>query len=118
MTAGHWRELVSVYDEAFTSPADMARRYSHYGFVLNAPLLAISLRKAGRGHEGVQILFLADAMCDKAVRAKRSPASFRVMCSRVWALIGRNEEAIRTLEQTVSEGWHPSEGEYQAVTDE
>ena len=115
---GRSRELVGVYDEAFSSPDDMARRYPHFGFVINAALLAISLQKAGRGREGIRILFLADGMCGRALRAKQTPASFRVMCSRVWALMGRKEDAIRTLEQAVAEGWRPSEGEYPAVTDE
>jgi TolB-like protein/tetratricopeptide (TPR) repeat protein len=115
---GRSRELASVFDEAFSSPQDMATRYPRYGFVINAPLLAISLHNAGRGREGVRILFLADAMCGTAMRAKRSPASFRVMCSRIWALMGRKEDAIRTLQEAVSEGWRPSEGEYPMVTDE
>jgi tetratricopeptide (TPR) repeat protein len=115
---GRSRELVASYDEVFSSPDDMARRYSHYGLVLNAPLLAISLDLAGHRRDGVRLLFLADGMCAKALQPKHSPTSFRVLCSRVRALLGRKEEAIRLLQQAVSDGWRPSEGEYLAVTDE
>jgi TolB-like protein len=115
---GRSRELVAAYDQSFSSPDDMATRYTHYGFVLNAPLLAIALRQANRGREGVRIIILADRMCRTALLRQQSPVSFRVMCSRVAALAGRKDEAIRSLEQAVSEGWRPSEGEYPAVTDE
>ena len=115
---GKSRELVGLYDEAFSSPADMASRYPRSGFVLTAPVLAIALQQVGRGHEGARIIVTADAMCRKSLGVAPTPVSFRVMCSRVEALAGRPEEAIRVLEQAVADGWRPSEGEYAAVTDE
>jgi hypothetical protein len=115
---GRSDQLVALYDAVFSSPADMARRYPRLGFVRNAPVLALALQLTGRGHEGARIVVIADGMCANALQAGPTPVSFRVMCSRVAALMGRNEDAIRMLEQAVSEGWRPSEGEYPAPTDE
>ena len=115
---GNSRELASVYDEAFSSPDDMASRYPHLGFVMNAPILALALQQVGRGHEGARIIVIAHAICRKSAGGLHTPVSFHVMCSRVAALAGRPEEAIRTLEEAVAEGWRPSVGEYAAVTDE
>ena len=113
---GKSSELVGIYDEVFSSPVDMASRYPRQGFVMNAPLLAIALQQVGRGHEGARIIVMADATCSNSLGG--APVSFRVMCSRVEALAGRPEEAIRVLEQALADGWRPSEGEYAAVTDE
>jgi TolB-like protein/Tfp pilus assembly protein PilF len=118
LKTGRSGDLVALYDAAFSSPADMARRYSHLGFVRNAPWLAIALQQVGRVHDGGRIIVIADGLCGNAIRAGRTPVSFRAMCSRVAALMGRNDEAIRMLEQAVGEGWRPSEGEYPAVSDE
>lgn len=115
---GRSTELVALYDETFSSPADMARRYPHLGFVMNAPILALALQQVGRGHEGARVIVIADGLCANAIRAGRTPVSFRVMCSRVAALMGRNADAIRMLEQAVADGWRPSDSEYPAVTDE
>jgi TolB-like protein/Tfp pilus assembly protein PilF len=115
---GRSSQLVTLYDGAFSSPDDMARRYPRFGFVMNAPVLALALQQVGRGHEGARIIVIADGLCAEAMRAGRTPVGFRVLCSRVAALAGRNEDAIRMLQQAVKEGWRPSEGEYPAVTDE
>ena len=118
LKTGRSRELVALYDAAFSSPDDMATRYTRLGFVLNAPLLAIALQKAGRGRDGVRMILIADAMCKNAAGSPHAPMSFRVSCSRVAALAGRSEEAIQMLEQAVAEGWRPSEGEYGNVSEE
>ena len=118
LKSGRSGDLVAFYDAAFSSPADMARRYPRLGFVMNAPWLAIALQQVGRVHDGGHIIVIADGMCARALQAGPTPVSFRVMCSRVAALMGRNEDAVRMLEQAVGEGWRPSEGEYPSVTAE
>lgn len=118
LKTGRSAELVALYDAAFSSPDDMAARYTRLGFVLNAPLVAIALQKAGRGRDGVRMILIADAMCRNAVGSPHAPMGFRVSCSRVAALAGRSEDAIKMLEQAVAEGWRPSEGEYANVSEE
>ena len=115
---GNSRELAGVYDEAFSSPDDMANRYPHLGFVMNAPILALALQQVGRGREGARLIVIADAMCGKSARMAGAPVSFRVMCSRVAALAGHPDQAVHTLQQAVADGWRPSDAEYPAVTDE
>jgi adenylate cyclase len=118
LKTGRSRELVAVYDDAFSSPDDMAKRYPRFGIVLNAPLLAIALHQAGRRGEAIRLVMIADGICRSVLGTSHVPAGFRVMCSRVAALTGRNDDAVHDLQQAVAAGWRPSEGEYPAVTDE
>jgi len=114
---GRSGDLVGFFDEAFSSPEDMAERYSNLGFVELAPMLAIGLQQARRLREGVRILLLADKMCRRGLVGD-APRSFRVSCSRLWTVLGQKEPAIATLEKVVAEGWRPSDGEFSLVTDE
>lgn len=115
---GQAAELARLYDDAFSSPEDMALRMSKPAFVNLSPVLAISLQKKGRRHEGTRILLLAGRMCDMGTRGAHTPMSFRVSCSRAWSVMGRKELAIRTLEQAVKEGWRQSDADYPRVTEE
>lgn len=108
---GYSRELLALYDGAFSSPEDMASRYSHLELVEFAPLLAIALHRSGRDAEGLRFLVIANRMCQSAITAGRTPTPFRARCSRLWAVMGRNEQAIAMLQQIFAEGWRPSEGE-------
>jgi TolB-like protein len=115
---GRSGEMVAFYDEAFSSPDDMAARFGRLAFVEDAPMLAISLQRASRVREGSRILLLADDMCRNTLAHDHQPRSFRASCSRVWAVLGRKELAIATLEQAVADGWRPSSGEYAMVRDQ
>jgi TolB-like protein len=115
--AGRSRDLVGFYDEAFSSPENMAERYSNLGFVELAPMLAIGLQQARRAREGGRILLIAAKMCRRGL-VGNAPRSFRVSCSRLWAVLGQKELAIATIEKVVAEGWRPSGGEFSFVTDE
>jgi tetratricopeptide (TPR) repeat protein len=114
---GRSAELVSLYDEAFSSPENMAKRYSKPAFIEMAPMVAIALHKSGR-REGARILLLADEMCRRGLQGDHAPRSVRVSCSRLWAVLGRKELAIQTLEQAVREGSRPVIGEFPLVGDE
>jgi hypothetical protein len=115
---GRSGEMVAFYDEAFSSPDDMAARFGRLAFVEDAPMLAICLQRASRVREGSRILLLADDMCRNTLAHDHQPRSFRASCSRVWAVLGRKELAIATLEQAVADGWRPSSGEYAMVRDQ
>jgi TolB-like protein len=114
---GQSTDLVALYDEAFSSPENMAARYPHLAFVEYAPMLAVALHQSGR-REGARILLLADDMCRRGMQGEHTPRSFRVSCSRLWAVLGHKDLAIGTLEQAVREGWRPVDGEYPLVGDE
>jgi TolB-like protein/Tfp pilus assembly protein PilF len=115
---GRSRELVALYDGAFSSPENMASRYSGPGFVEMAPMLAIGLQQSGRVREGARILLLGDAMCRRTFQNNQPRIRFRVSCSRLWAVLGQKDLAINTLDRAVADGWRPEDGEYGLVTDE
>lgn len=118
LKVGRAREIVGFYDEAFTSPQNMAARYSNLGLVELAPVTAIALQQVGRVHEGARILLLADGMCRRAVQGDHSPMSFRVSCSRLWAVLGQKERAIGTLQRAFAQGWRPDDAESQTLAEE
>lgn len=115
---GRSRELVTFYDQAFSSPQNMAERYSNLAFVDLAPMLAIGLQQAGRVKEGSTILLIGNVMCRRGTQGGDAPRSFRVSCSRLWSVLGYKELAIATLRKAIEQGWRPADADYAPISDE
>ncbi|HKP34188.1 MAG TPA: hypothetical protein VJT70_05345 [Sphingomicrobium sp.] len=103
-------DLVSLYDRAFPSPNAMLQRLNKPQFVELAPIAASALREVGRAAEAMQLVSIADRLCAAAMRKGRTPVMFQVDCSRSWAMLGRGEDAIQTLERALKAGWRPESG--------
>jgi len=103
-------DLVSLYDRAFPSQDSMLQRLNKPQFVELAPIAASALREVGRVDEARQLVTSADRLCALAMRKGRTPINFQVDCSRSWAMLGRRDDAIRTLERAMKSGWRPEGG--------
>jgi tetratricopeptide (TPR) repeat protein len=107
LNSGRGQDLVLLYDRAFRSPEDMARRHpgGHEGFVEDAANLAVALREAGRGAEADRLLVLAARMIDDTMRHGRVPLRFKANAAAVWAVQGRRDAALAALGEVISAGW-------------
>jgi hypothetical protein len=115
---GRSRDLVGFYDDAFSSPENMADRYSNLAFVDLAPTVAIALQQVGRVNEGARIVLTADRMCRRGMQDAHPPRSFRVSCPRLWAVLGYKNLSIATLGKAVADGWRPVDAEYPSLADQ
>jgi TolB-like protein/tetratricopeptide (TPR) repeat protein len=110
MSNGRTAEIVSLYDRAFPSPDAMLERSPKVEFTEIAPIAAAALRDVGRRDEAAHLLTTADGLCAAAMRKGRTPISFQVNCSRTWAMLGRREQAIQTLDRALKANWRPEGG--------
>jgi len=115
---GRAAEIVSLYDRAFRSPGAMLERAGKLDFVEVAPIAASALREVGRGDEAMTLLITADRLCAGAMKRGRTPIDFQVNCSRTWAMVGRRDQVIRTLERALGTGWGPEGGWSWRLVDE
>lgn len=111
-------DLVSLYDRAFPSRDSMLQRLNKPQFVELAPIAASALRDVGRTDEATRLVTTADRLCALAMRKGRTPINFQVDCSRSWAMLGRRDDAIRTLERAIKAGWRPEGGWGYGLVDE
>ena len=105
LTQGRGVELVELYDGAFNSPEAMVAENPGVGFPFHAANVAIALRDAGRTREADRLLDLADQAVTEALRRGAVTHSFHVICARIWALQGKREQSLSTLELAVAMGW-------------
>jgi TolB-like protein/tetratricopeptide (TPR) repeat protein len=110
MNNGRVGDLVSSYDRAFPSPDAMLERTLKADFTEIAPIAAAALREVGRRDEAAHLLTIADALCAAAMRKGRTPVWFQVNCSRTWAMLGRRDQAIQTLDRALKASWRPEDG--------
>lgn len=115
---GRAAELVSLYDRAFPTRDAMVNGMKKPQFVELAPVAAAALRAVGRNEDAQNLLASADRLCQSAKRRGRLPTSEQVNCSRSWAMLGRREDAIRTLDHALKLGWRPQSGWSYEFTDE
>lgn len=111
-------DLVSLYDRAFPSQNAMQQQLNKPQFVELAPIAASALRDVGRADEARRLVTAADRLCAQAMRKGRTPVYFQVDCSRSWAMLGRREDAIGTLERAMKAGWRPEGGWGYSFADE
>jgi len=110
LNAGRWRELVTTYDGPVgllgLSPAKRLRPDQ----VLEVSVVALALRQAGRGGEADRLLREADATIRAVYRRGPVPFSFDVEAAAVFAVHGRNDAALRSLQRAFDRGWRQNSG--------
>jgi len=99
------RELVRLFDSSFAAPEafyaiDQANRA-----YLQAPLVALALREAGRNADADRLLAMADARLSSALRRPAVPGDILAMLARVRAVQGRRAEALELLDRAAAMGW-------------
>ena len=70
-----------------------------------ADLVALALRGSGRGAEADRLLTHADAAIKWSLRRGRVPFWFDAAAAEVWAVQGKQDQALAALERAVDRGW-------------
>jgi len=108
INTGRAGDVVTLYDRAFRPPNGMRSRLGDdQMFVQIAPIAAAGLLEVGRRDEASQLVGTAAALCSRAMRKGRTPWDFQIMCTHAWAMLGRRDAAIQTLERAIAAGWRP-----------
>lgn len=105
INAGRQRELVSTYDGAggLLGLSAQQRRTPH--LVKGGAIVALALRESGRGAEADRLLAQADRAILILMRRGRVPFSFYADAAEVWAVQGKQDQALAALGRAVDLGW-------------
>jgi hypothetical protein len=108
INAGRAADVVRLYDGPGISlisrrqlPSLPARWFT------DGPTVAAALRAVGRNGEAEQILAYLDREIDAVIRRNggKVPRSFLAYAAQTWALEGKADRALSTLERVGPEGW-------------
>jgi TolB-like protein/DNA-binding winged helix-turn-helix (wHTH) protein/tetratricopeptide (TPR) repeat protein len=105
LNAGRWRELVAIYDSPVGLFGLRPRKGIRVDQLHEVPVVAVALREAGRGAEAGRLLREADAAVRAVYRRGRVPFWFDADAAALFAVQGRNDEALATLERAFRRGW-------------
>ena len=120
LNAGRQRELVASYD-GDTGLLGLSSKQRPLGIDLAeaGDLVALALRRNGRPAEADRLLGQADAAISSSLRQGRVPFWFHAAAAEVWAVQGRQIEALAALERAVDRGWtHSGNADLHDLADE
>lgn len=110
VNAGRSRELVTTYD----SPTGLfglgPGRRVRVDQLREAPVVALALRQAKRGHDADRLLREADTAVRAVYRRGRVPIWFDADAAALFAVEGRKDEALSTLVRAFNRGWRQNGG--------
>lgn len=110
LNSGRWGELVATYD----SPTGLfglgPTKRVRFDQVLETPVVALALRLAGRAGEADRLLREAEMAVRAAHRRGPVPFSFDVETAAVFAVQGRRDAALKSLERAYQRGWRQNSG--------
>jgi hypothetical protein len=105
LNSGRASELVATYDSPTgllgIRPGDTIAKCQ----LLEVPVIALALRQVGRGAEAEALLRQSDALIRHIYRGGKVPAWFDQDAAAVWAVQGKNTQAIVTLDRSFRRGW-------------
>lgn len=107
---GRWRELVATYDSPVGLLGLAPRQRVRVDHLLQTPVVALALRQAGRGREADRLLQEADAAIHAIYRRGRVPFAFDVEAAALFAVQGRTDAALDSLERAFQRGWRQNSG--------
>ena len=110
LNAGRWRELVATYDSPIGLFGLGPTKRVRFDQVLEVPVVALALRQAGRGGEADRLLREAETAVRAAYRRGSVPFSFDVETAAVFAVRGRKDAALKSLERAYQRGWRQNSG--------
>lgn len=107
INAGRAAEAARLYDLRFSSPRDMTLKQplGHATFVRHAALVALALRMSGREAESRELVANVDSQVRRVMTSGRVPAWYHALSAQLWAVAGRREAALTSLQQAVRLGW-------------
>lgn len=102
-----WSDIAAIHDAGHgpvghIKSADPGGRKHR---VMLGPLLALSLKKAGRDREAVQLAARAAEDAELMLRNRLVPREALVEIAGAETLVGKREEALAHLEQAFARGW-------------
>jgi adenylate cyclase len=114
LLSGRGKTLADMYLSLEMAPQQFAalasaERPEH--FVLSAPLIAVALKENGRGKDAAALLSVAEASAKELVRTGTPLSS--ALLGRVYAVQGREADALSLLASAVSRRWLPEPPELQ-----
>jgi TolB-like protein/tetratricopeptide (TPR) repeat protein len=105
LAAGRARELVATYD----SPAGLLTirqgQRLRVDQLHEAPVVALALRRAGRVPEADRLIREAETLARAVYRRTRVPIWFDADMAAIWAVQGKIDQALATLERAAGRGW-------------
>jgi hypothetical protein len=111
LLSGRSRKFADLYLSLRTSPQEFAKLSTEQEtgnaepFLYVAPLVAIALRQNGHADDARQLLATADVMGREHLRTGTALSS--ALLARIYAVEGRNDEALRLLTAAANRNWLP-----------
>ena len=104
--SGRSRTLADLYLSLKASPEEFEKIADDpENFLTTAPMIAIALKQYGHGEDAGKLLSFAETEAKNALKDDESLKS--VLLARIYAVQGRNDEALALLTSAVNRGWLP-----------
>ena len=110
LNAGRWRELVSTYDSGVGLQGIRPGGRLRVDQLSEAPIAALALRAGGRAQEAERLLRDADSLTRAVYRKGKVPFWFDAQSAAIFAVRGKQDEALSALERAFNRGWRQSDG--------
>ena len=104
MLTGSSRKVSDLYLSAGLDPEMLANIQNESQFLVTAPMFALALRDNGHREQAAQLLTLAETKANEMPAVERNRTMF---LARVYAVQGRNDEALAQLSLAAARGWLP-----------
>ena len=109
LNAGRWRELLATYDSAIGIQGLRPGGGLRIDQLSEAPVVALALRAGGRAAEAERLLRQADSLTRNVYRKGKVPFWFDAQSAAIYAVVGKKDEAISTLQRAFDRGWRQSD---------
>ena len=110
LNAGRWRELLSTYDSAIGIQALRPGSRLRVDQLSEAPVVALALRAGGRAQEADRLLRQADSLTRAVYRKGKVPFWFDAQSAAIFAVLGKKDDALVTLQRAFDRGWRQNDG--------
>jgi tetratricopeptide (TPR) repeat protein len=110
LNAGRWSELLATHDSAIGLQGIRPGSRVRVDQLSEAPLVALALRAGGRAQEAERLLRQADSLTRDVNRKGKVPFWFDAQSAAIFAVLGKKDEALSTLQRAFDRGWRQSDG--------
>ena len=109
LNAGRWRELLGTYDSAIGIQGLRPGGRPRVDQLSETPVVALALRAGGRAPEAENLLRQADSLSRNVYRKGKVPFWFDAQSAAIYAVLGKKDEALSTLERAFDRGWRQND---------
>ena len=110
LNAGRWSELLATHDSAIGLQGIRPGSRLRVDQLSEASLVALALRAGGRAQEAERLLRQADSLTRDVNRKGKVPFWFDAQSAAIFAVLGKKDEALSTLQRAFDRGWRQSDG--------